>query len=753
MKKIVFFFLMCITFAFSANVSKIQIKGNERIDNTYILSFLKIKQGDIYTTDKLNNSIKSLYESGFFEKVDINFNNSVLNVEVIEYPLIMDVYFEGNDEFDDDILTKEISLTKKSIFNTNKLNSDLKRIINLYKGTGKFEAKVIPEMIKESANRIKLIFKIEEGQATKIDEIRIIGTKEYSEGDLLSEIRSKEWHWYKFGIGSNYIPDLVELDKDTLSKFYLARGYIDFEILSVNADVEPDNKWVHLTFLLSEGEQYFYGDTTLTNNLPKVNDEELIEITKKIKKGKVFNNEKVNEIVDELNQELAKEGYVFVEIAPQMKRGDDNMIDLNFVIQESPRIYIGSIKIIGNTRTHDDIIRKELRFGEGDPLNMTNYNRSISKLYGTGYFEKVDIERERGDEPDKVNLVVIVKERKTGELSFGVGYSTLDGANANIGVNESNLFGRGHNIGVNLTIAQYSRDITLSYGKPNFWGRDLYMGTSIYYQFDKDDDALDYDEARIGGSVYGIYDITDYLRQRLFYSAYRQKITSVSGNYVGLVKEKDIIVSSIGQTLYFDSRDNKMDTENGMYHTWTGEMAGIGGDKTYFKNTATLNWYIPIFPKYLTFKLGGFLGAMDGYKQKLDSTDGFYLNGNLLRGFKYGGVGPRINGKNGMAVAGKYYYVGIAELKFPLLPKEYGVFGGLFYNAGTLTGTDLEKVSVTGSSNPYDIYDSGSVRSAYGLTIYWNTPMGLLNLTFSKPVDYEEYDKPEEFFFNFGMGF
>ncbi|MDR3290104.1 MAG: outer membrane protein assembly factor BamA [Rickettsiales bacterium] len=754
MKKFLLLFLLFAQMVQAEVIKTINVMGNERIDKTYIDSYLKLKQGEHYTIDKANNSIKSIYESGYFEKVDVDFKNGVLNIKVIENPMISEIFFDGNDELNDETLTNEITLKKKSLFNKNKLNNDVKRIINLYKGGGRFEAKVIPEMVKEDSNRIKLIFKINEGNATKIDEIKIIGAKQYSESDLLKEIRSREWHWYKFGMGSNYIPDLVEMDKEILRKFYFSKGYVDFEVLSANADVDIDNKWVYLTFLISEGQKYFFGEIDLVNNIEKVNDTELKKIIKALKKGKVFNNDKVQEIVDKLNMELAKTGYVFVEITPQMRTIDDK-IDLTFVVKESPKIYIGEIKIIGNTRTHDEVIRKELRFGEGDPLNMTNYNRSIQMLYGTGFFDKVDIQKAQGQQPDVVDLIVSVNERKTGELSFGVGYSTLDGPNANVGITENNLLGMGHNLGINVLVAKDSKNISLSYGKPNFLGRDLYAGASIYYQIDNDNDAMNYDEARIGGSIYGVYNITDFLKQRLFYNVYRDKITSISSTYVGLVQEQDLIVSSVGQSLYYDTRDNRMDTSTGVYHTWTLEYSGIGGDKQYYKNTGNINFYFSIYPKYLTLKLSGFGGAIEGVgSQKLDSTDGFYLNENILRGFKYGGVGPRIGGSNGSAMAGKYYYVGLMELKFPILPKEYNVFGGLFYNGGTLTGTDLEKTKIYDSiSNPMGVYDSNSIRTSYGLTIYWQTPMGMLNLIFSRPLQYEKFDKPENFFFNFGMGF
>ncbi|MDR2526276.1 MAG: outer membrane protein assembly factor BamA [Rickettsiales bacterium] len=747
MKKIFILFISAYSFLQANTINNIIINGSERVDKNIIETYLKFKTGMIYNDKEANETIKALYKTKFFEEVNITNSNGKVTITVVENPLISDIIFEGNDVFKEKSLLEEITTKKKTIFNKNNLNNDVKRILNLYKKSGKFNAKVEPQMIKEDMNRIKLIFKIDEGKTTRVKDVVFIGNKKYSSKDLKDSMRSVEYKWYKFGLGSKFDPDNAEIDKELLRRFYYSKGYPDFEVISVSADVDIDNKWVYLTFFVSEGERYKFNKIEIHNNIEKA-DTKKLEKQIKIKKDKIFNSELLQTSMDGINRELAKEGFVFVEITPDIKKNDEEKtIDVTFVVQESPRMYIGEIKIIGNMRTHDDIIRKELRFGEGDPLNMTDYHRSIELLYGTGYFDRVDIKMEKTNTPDKLDLIVSVNERRTGELSFGVGYSTVDGMNTNIGVTENNLLGKGQSLGIRLIYAQYSRDISLNYGKPNFLQRDLFAGISLFHKSDKDKATVNFNEGRLGTRLYVSYAITDYIRQQLFYNLYKETISNVSSNYSGAINETTTVVSSIGHTTSFDSRDNGMNPESGWYISLTSEFAGVGGDNNHLRNTATLSYYIPVIPTYLTLKVGGFAGVIGSKKQKISPTNSFFLSDNILRGFKYGGIGPRIDGGSNSAIGGKKYYTAIAELKAPILSKEYGLFAGFFINTGTLTETDVIE------NNSIKINDSASMRSAAGVTIYWTTPMGLLNLTFSKILKMEDYDKPQEIAFGFGSQF
>ena len=760
MKRFEFVILFLCIFSLNAvfgavnSIKSVEVSGNERIDSSIVKNYLSINEKSVYNQDNVNDYIKTLYETGLFKNVKIDFKNGKLLINVEENPLIVDVYFDGNKKISDDILKSEISLAKRSIFNKNKLNNDVKRILDLYRRTGRFMASVNPKIIKEDKNRIKLVFEINEGKPAKIRKIYIVGAKVFNENDLKEILNSKESKILRFSAGEVYDPARVEFYKELLRRFYYSKGYPNFEVLSAVGEIDRNNRWFDITFLINEGEKYNFGNIKITNNIKYVKTKKLEKVVK-IKKDKVFNADLLNASVDNITTELAKEGFAFVDVKPMITKNDKlKLVDVDFIIEESPRIYVGEIKIIGNTRTYDKIIRRELRLEEGDPFSLTKFNRSIQRINNLGYFEKVDVRKERGDQPNKLNIIIEVEEKKTGELQFGIGYSSVDGLNATIGIKENNLLGLGQTLGLNIMYAKYTKDISLSYGKPYFMGRDLYVGFNLFYRRDEDQYSVDYKETTYGGGLNAVYSITEYLDQKLFYNLYREKISDISEDYSGIIAASDDITSAIGQSLYYDRKDSRFDPTKGFALNWTIEYAGLGGDKKYLKNTGSANVYIPVWPSIFTLRLGAKGGAMQGVMgEPVDPTDAFYLGGNSLKGFKYGGVGPRTiignSAKDGSAVGGKRYYVADAELRFPLgLPKEYGIYGSLFINAGTLTGVDESK-----TLNKSKIVDSGTIRSATGFSISWKSPMGPISFDFAKVLKKEYYDESQNFNFNFGSSF
>lgn len=737
-------------------IYSIEIINNERVDTSVIKNYLTLKDNSNYSLQEINNSVKNLYSTGLFEKIDIDFHDGKLIVKVIENPLITEIAFDGNKKIDDTLLLSELVSTKRSIFNKNKLNNDTKRILDIYRRTGRFLATVEPKIIEENNNRIKIVFEINEGKPAKIRRINIIGARSFNEKDLKDKLRSKESKILRFGSSEIYDPARVEFDKELLRRFYYSKGYPNFEVLSAVGELDRNNKWFDITFLIEEGKKYNFGEIIITNNIKKVKESKLNK-SLKIKSGKIFNVDLINATLDSLTNELAKEGFAFVNIRPLTKENKElKTIDIDFVIDESPRIYVGNIKIVGNTRTYDSIIRREMRLEEGDPFSITKFERSVQRIRNLGYFDKVDVQRVKGKAPNQLDIIIDVAEKKTGEFQFGIGYSTVDGANINAGIKENNLLGKGQTLDLNVLYAKYTKDISLSYGKPYFLDRDLYAGFNIFYRNDEDEYSVDYKEMSYGGSINANYSITEYLDQRVYYSLYKQKIKDVGDDYTGIISEQNSLTSAIGQTLYYDKKDSRFDPTKGFSMSWSLEYAGIGGDKKYLKTTANTNIYIPIWPSIITLRFGGRVGAIEGINgEKIDPVDAFYLGGNNFKGFKYGGVGPRaknlVNGSpvDGSAVGGKRYYVADAELKFPIgLPKEYGIYGGLFINAGTLTGIDSSP-----TLNKNRIIDSGSIRSAYGFSISWKSPMGPLSFDFSKVLKKEYYDESQDFTFSFGSSF
>jgi outer membrane protein insertion porin family len=386
--------------------------------------------------------------------------------------------------------------------------------------------------------------------------------------------------------------------------------------------------------------------------------------------------------------------------------------------------------------------------------NITKINRSKQRITNLGFFDKVEINTKRIGDTDKVDLEIEVKEKKTGELNFGIGYSTVDKATASIGLKERNLFGTGQELGINLQKSKYRFTTELNYTKPYFMDRNIAVGTDLFnYQLDKRN-TLVYAQKSQGFTLRGDYSITEYLTHQLRYSLNDQTISDVDPSASITIQNLQgrYVNSLIGQSFLFDKRDNRFNPTDGFYFSLSQDYAGIGGDIKYLKHEGSAAYYIPIVTNDFVLKFSGRFGHIDGIGQDIRSNNNFFLGGNNFRGFEYAGLGPRtvINGTavGGNAVGGKTYYVSTTELRFPLgLPKELGITGALFNDLGTLKGVDQF------NKNGTAVADSGGLRSSYGLSIVWTSPLGPIRLDFAKVNKMEVYDRKQTFRFSFGSTF
>lgn len=735
----------------------IKIIGNERIDDQTILSNLDVAYLRKGSLAAINKSLKKLYDLDLFSDVDIYQSEGFVIIKVTENPIIKDVIFQGNKKVDEDTLLAEIKLKKRAIYTKSKLESDIKRINDIYVKSGRFLTKIDPQIQKEDQNRINLIFKISEGKKAKIKNIYLVGNNVFSDQDLLDEVTTKKSKWFKpFSSSDSYDSDRMDFDKEKLRRFYNSKGYADFSVISANAQITPLKDKFYITFLLEEGIKYNFGEITIDNKVKKF-DESLLKKSILTKKSKVYNADLVNNTIDKFTTILSENGYAFTNIEPVLKRNKEKkIIDIEYVIRETPRIYINEISITGNDRTLDKVIRRELRVREGDPFNITKINRSKQRIENLGFFEKVDFKTNRIGNSDKVNIAIEVKEKKTGELNFGIGYSTVDKMTGNIGIAERNLFGTGQEISVNTQKSSTRLSNEISYTKPYFMGRELAAGVDVFnYQLDKRD-SLVYDQNSKGLTLRAGYAISEYIDHTIRYSYRDEEISNIEPTASPIIQslKGKYVNSSIGQSLSLDKRDNKFDPKDGYYIGISQNYAGVGGDVEYLKHEGNASYYIPIINDNFVLKFSGRFGYIDGIGQDIKSNDNFFLGGNNFRGFEYAGIGPRavVNGTGsaigGNAVGGKLYYVSTTEFRFPLgLPKELGINAALFHDIGTLKLVDNFNKQNT------QIIDDGSLRSSYGLSLVWASPLGPIRLDFSKVNQSEVYDRTESFRFSFGTNF
>ncbi|MBP7710040.1 MAG: outer membrane protein assembly factor BamA [Rickettsiales bacterium] len=751
-----FLAFFCCAFNAFAKENNVVVQGNERVDADTIISYLDVDGLTKKSPKALQNSLKKLYESDLFLESKISYQGKKVLVEVKENPIVSEVKFVGNKKMEDDALQSEVSLKKRAIFTKAKLQADLKRIGEIYLKSGRFLTKIEPKIIQKDQNRIELIFDIFEGPKAKIGDLYFVGNNAFSDADLIEEISTRQTKWWKFlSSADTYDADRIEFDKEKLRRFYGSKGYADFAAISSIAQIAPTKDKFFISFLLEEGIKYNVGEVNIVNHIDKF-DEKILHKEILIKNGKVYNSELIEKTVDKMTEVMSEKSYAFAQIEPVLKRNrDQKIIDIDFVISETPRIYIEQIVISGNTRTLDEVIRRELRFREGDAYNINKINRSKQRLENLGFFEKVEFNTKRIGEGDKIDLEISVKEKKTGELNLGIGYSTVNRVTANAGIKERNLFGTGQEVGINVqkSFANFSGEI--NYTKPYFMDREIDVGFDIFqYQMNKRN-TLIYDQNSSGITVRGDYLLTEFLSHRIHYSLSQQSITNIDESAsVGIKNlEGDFLNSAIGHSLTYDKRDNRMNPRQGYYISLSQELSGLGGDINTIKHEGSSGYYIPVINDDFTLKFlarGGTIKSTGG--EGVRSNYGFFLGGNNFRGFNFAGIGPRAvtNGsaKGGSAIGGKIYYVGTAELRFPLgLPKELGINGILFSDNGTVKGVDQISKQNT------EVADSGSLRSSYGLSIAWASPMGPIRLDFAKVVKRELYDQTQNFRFSFGTSF
>ena len=758
---ITLFLLIASPNVFAASKSKLQnleivIKGHERVDTQTIWGYLDLEGLKKNNQKSINDSLKKVFESDLFLEVKIYPQNQRMIVEVKENPIINEIEFVGNKKIDSEALQAEIKLNKREIYTKARLQEDIKRISDIYIKSGRYLTKIDPKIVKKDQNRIDLIFEIKEGKKADITKIGFIGNKTFLDSTLKEEITTRESKWYKFfSSADSYDSDRIEFDKEILRRFYNSKGYADFAVISAIAQITPIKDQFFINFLLEEGIKYNIGEVTIVNHVRKF-DDSILEKVILTKKGKIYNGDLADKTIDKMIEIMSEQGYAFGDIEPILKRDKERqIIDIDYVINETPRIYINQIHIKGNTRTMDEVIRREMRLGEGDAYNTIKVNRSKQRIQNLGFFDKVEFITKRIGETNLIDLEIEVKEKKTGELNFGIGYSTVDRALGNVGLKERNLFGTGQELGVNLQKSALRFNNEINYTKPYFMNREIAVGADLFnYQLNKIT-TLVYEQQSKGFVLRGDYSISEHLNHQIKYSFKDENIGNISADASISIQNLAgrYVNSNFGHSLLYDRRDNRLDPREGYYLSFSQDYAGVGGNVKYLKNEGSAVYYLPLFGHNdFVLKIAGKAGQIQGIGQDIRSNNNFFLGGNNFRGFQYAGIGPRskVNGsfKEGDAIGGKFYYTSNTELRFPLgLPKDLGISGSLFSDIGSLGGVDqINKIN----SN---VIDTGSIRASYGLSFNWSSPLGPIRLDFSKVAKKEYFDRVESFRFSFGTNF
>lgn len=732
----------------SAVVRAIQVKGNRRVEPETVRSYLQFAPGDRYDPAKVDESLKALFATGLFSDIRIGLQGTTAIVTVVENPIINRVAFEGNSEVDDNALSSEVQLKSRSIYTRARVQSDVQRILDVYRRQGRFAARVEPKIIELEHNRVDLVFEVQEGPKTTVRAIAFVGNEAFSDSQLSDIITTTETGLLSFFKPTNiYDPDRLNLDKELLRQFYLKNGYADARVVSAIADLDRDGQGFFITFTVEEGEQYRFGAIDIESTIPGI-DPAAIQQKISTKSGKIYSAERVDQTVEDLTLEASALGYAFARVRPRVDRDPvSRIISITYVIEEGPRVYVERIDIHGNTRTLDEVIRREFRLSEGDAFNRLLVESAKRRLRGLGFFKSVDIQTERGSAPDRVILNVRVVEQPTGELSLGGGYSTAEGAIADVSVSERNFMGKGQHVRLKLvgSIKRYGLDF--SFTQPYFMGRNMSAGFDLFHTETDLRDESSFSFRRTGGQLRLGIPINEDWAMQVRYVLAQEDIFDVWPGASAAVKDAagETLVSSMGYTLSRDTRNHKRKPTHGTYAALSQDFAGLGGDVNYLRSVAEGRAYYTFRKKYTLVGrvTGGYIDSFDDEGVRL--VDVFFKGGETIRGFDRAGYGPRdLGSANNDALGGRLYYAGTAELRFPfpLVPESFGMGGAVFFDAGT-----LYEVGDIGSLDPSHVADDGSIRSSVGFGILWDSPIGPLRADIAHVLTKEEYDKTELFRF------
>jgi outer membrane protein insertion porin family len=730
----------------SGVIQEIRVEGNQRIEAATIRSYMVVAPGEPFDPVKLDQSLKNLFATGLFDDVTIRREGDDVVVSLVENPIINRIAFEGNLRLDDEVLTSEVQLRPRVVYTRSRVQNAVSRILELYRRNGRYGATVEPKVIHLPQNRVDLVFEINEGPLTEIERIVFIGNQAFDDGDLRGVIQTKESAWYRFFTSDDtYDPDRLAFDQELLRRFYLSRGYADFNVRSAIAELTPDGKSFVVTFTVDEGEPYEFGEIAIDSRLRDLEPEQLRALLR-TESGDTYNADQIEDSILALTEEIGELGYAFVEINPIPTKDDENrIIDLTYVINEGSRVYVERIDIVGNVRTLDEVIRREFRLAEGDAFNTALLRRSRQRVQDLGFFESVELRTLPGSSPDKTTIEVEVAERSTGELSFGAGYSTSDGPLGDIRLSERNLLGRGQSLTAAFTISARTQEIDLSFTEPYFLDLDLAAGVDLFRRTTDFQSEGSFDQTTTGGTVRASYPLTERLRHGLRTTVRMDEIKGVSDDASIFIQEEEgsALTALLGHTLTYDVRDTQFLPSDGYLIRFDQSVADFGADTRYLRNELLMSYYYPFFPDWV-INLAARGGYIHGLGEDVRLFDRFFLGGATLRGFKFAGVGPRDTSTDD-ALGGNLLYTGSAELRFPLgLPEELRIFGRTFVDAGTLYDSDAQGPQVE---------DSSELRAAAGIGLSWLSPLGPVSVDWAQAFLMNDEDQTEAFRVNFGTRF
>lgn len=771
MKKI--FYLLAVSlgtaFAYGDVVDSIGFEGLDRVDEAVVQDCLTITPHKDYSSKDVDDSIKALFNKGFFSDIKFIKKGNKLVVKCIEKPMIDKVAFEGNEAVSDDDMRSKITtrIGEGKLYDLYVIKDILADMQLLYKTLGYLSATIVPKVIKHPGNKVDIVFEINEGEKTTIKKIMFVGNKQFDDETLKDLLASKEERVWRFWDYDSHVfrEDNLQVDLEHLTEYYKNNGFPFMLVSPMPAELSFDKKSVYFGFKIEEGAQYKIVGFTLDSKVEKVKASDYLHLIK-LKAGATYNDADIYANRDLVRREIALRDHPFTDVETNIYYDKEHKTaTIHYSIVPTAKVFVERIEIIGNTRTLDRVIRREFTVHEGDALNTYKIQETVERLKGLGYFDDVQITDEAGSAEDKKVLIVKVKESEAGTaaLRFGLNVSDADGFGGFVGFTESNFLGTGRMLSVDAYWAQKLYGAKVDIYDPRFMDHNFGAGFSV--------SANRYDRKRYDGSVlrafsagpYVRYRITQRLSHRIGYSISfnsRKWWDEAQGKLLGTVPpgaKVSIMKDEFGNytrcelysTLFYNRTDNPYNPRRGYELSMNNSYAGIGGSVRYFRNELEGTYYRP-----LTKKLTFLTTAKIGYIHEIKNTrscDRYALGGDGvdMRGFNSYGVGPRDDNDN--CVGGNKFWTLSFMVKAPLSTREVGINGVAFVDFGSAWGTKYEKYDKT--TNKLKVRDSAGFRCSTGVAIQWvKSPFGMpLSLVFAVPLKKKSFDEKQAFTISSGM--
>ncbi|NOZ42426.1 MAG: outer membrane protein assembly factor BamA [Alphaproteobacteria bacterium] len=741
-------------------ITKIIVTGSQRIEPATVKSYLFIHKGDVYNEKKVDRSLKTLFNTGLFSDVKIGRSGTALVIEVVENPIINRIVFEGNKYKKSDKLYKEIHLRPRIVFSRSKVRADVARLLEIYRRGGRFAASIVPKVIQLDQNRVNLIFEITEGPKSSIGQINFMGNRVYNNNELRAIIRSKESRWWKFLTSDDtYDPDRMAFDKQLLRNFYRSKGYADFRITSAVAELAPDMKDFFVNYTVEEGVIYHFGKVTVISKIPDLKSSILSKLTL-TRKGDLYNSKLIDKTVEYLTDIAGLKGYAFVNVRPRIRRDRKKQtINITYVVNKAPRVYVERIEIHGNVLTHDNVIRREMRLVEGDSYNSAKMKRSKIRIKSLGFFKSVEIDQVEGSTDDKTILDVTVEEQSTGSLSVGMGFSSLNRFMFDFSIRQRNLMGTGQDLRFSSRVSSRSKQIDIGFTQPYFLGRPVVAGVNLFYR-NVNFRLANFTQDSFGIGLRTAFPVTEYMVMSGRYNLRRDKIKYPSlflGSRSPFLTSNigTFTTSSIGYGISYNTLDNLKKPNRGQRIIISQDVAGFGGNVKYIRTRLNYDYFVPIYGRWI-FGAKAEGGHVIGLGQSVRINDRFFLGNPRMRGFQRAGIGPRDN-LTRSALGGNIFYKGSLEVFIPLGSgaRELGIEASVFVDAGALFSIDLPNQLFNPSTGAIHtiVGDTPKPRVSAGVGFTWTSPFGPFRVDFAKAILSNKYDRTEFFQFNIGTRF